>query len=63
MFTEFFRVESKAMREIGGTGLGLSLCQEIAQAHGGRIRLESTAGEGSTFVVELPYATERAEAA
>ena len=63
VFTEFFRVDSKAMREIGGTGLGLSLCQEIAQAHGGRIRLESTAGEGSTFVVELPHAAERAEAA
>jgi PAS domain S-box-containing protein len=63
VFTEFFRVESKAMREIGGTGLGLSLCQEIAEAHGGRIRLESTAGEGSTFVVELPHAAERAEAA
>jgi PAS domain S-box-containing protein len=63
VFTEFFRVDSKAMREIGGTGLGLSLCQEIAQAHGGGIRVESTAGEGSTFLVDLPHAAERAEAA
>jgi signal transduction histidine kinase len=63
VFTEFFRVDSKAMREIGGTGLGLSLCQEIAQAHGGRIRVESAVGQGATFIVELPHAEERAEAA
>ncbi len=37
-----------------GVGLGLALCRRIAEAHGGRIVAESTAGEGSTFTVSLP---------
>ncbi|MFH1438564.1 MAG: PAS domain S-box protein [Pseudomonadota bacterium] len=37
----------------GGTGLGLFIANKIAQAHGGRIKLESEEGEGSTFIVEL----------
>ena len=37
-----------------GTGLGLSLCQRIVDAHGGAIRVESAAGRGSTFHIELP---------
>jgi PAS domain S-box-containing protein len=43
-----------------GTGLGLPLCQRIVAAHGGRIRVTSAPGEGSTFAIELPL--ERADA-
>ncbi|MDA7978803.1 MAG: HAMP domain-containing histidine kinase [Pirellulales bacterium] len=38
----------------GGTGLGLSLAREIMEAHGGRIRVESTVGKGTAFTLKLP---------
>ncbi len=38
----------------GGTGLGLSTCREIVQAHKGRIRVESTLGKGTAFTIKLP---------
>ena len=37
-----------------GTGLGLAICQGIVDVHGGQIRLESTVGKGTTFVIRLP---------
>ena len=52
VFERFYRVDT--VRDRSGTGLGLSLCSEIAALHGGSIHVTSKLGEGSEFVVELP---------
>jgi two-component system phosphate regulon sensor histidine kinase PhoR len=50
----FYRVDVKRSRERGGTGLGLAIVKHIVNRHGGRLQVESKAGEGSTFTVVLP---------
>jgi signal transduction histidine kinase len=52
IFDRFFRVE--ASRSSEGNGLGLSLAQSIAKAHGGEITVESSIGKGSRFTITLP---------
>jgi signal transduction histidine kinase len=47
----------------GGTGLGLATCREIIEAHHGRIRVESTVGKGTAFIIKLPVAAKAAPVA
>lgn len=54
IFDRFYRVDKSRTRTTGGSGLGLSICQAIAAAHGGRIIVESKLDEGTTVSVELP---------
>lgn len=53
VFDRFYRVPSLNNR-IQGTGLGLFICRELIQAHGGQITLESLPGQGTTFRIALP---------
>lgn len=54
MFKRFFRVPGKNT-SVRGTGLGLYICRQIVQAHGGEISVESIYGQGTTFYILLPY--------
>jgi CheY-like chemotaxis protein len=54
IFEEFTQVDSSTTRNYGGTGLGLALVKKFAQMMGGNAWAESTAGEGSTFILEMP---------
>ncbi len=56
LFDRFFRGSASRQMKNPGTGLGLAISYEIVNRHQGRIDVESTPGEGSTFAVWLPAA-------
>jgi signal transduction histidine kinase len=54
LFTRFYQVARPDRPSQAGLGLGLFVCKELVTAHGGRIDVRSTEGEGTTFTVWLP---------
>lgn len=54
IFERFYRVDKSHSRQIKGTGLGLSIVKHSVMYHNGTIRVESTVGKGSSFIVEFP---------
>jgi signal transduction histidine kinase len=58
IFTRFYRVDRRLARESGGVGLGLSIVELVARAHGGSVSVRSVAGEGASFTLRLPSAVQ-----
>jgi signal transduction histidine kinase len=54
VFDRFWRGEKSRSRAGGGSGLGLAIAKQLVEAHGGRIHAESAAGQGATFVIDVP---------
>jgi len=54
IFDKFYRVDSSRSRHTGGRGLGLALTKAIIALHNGTIKVESTKGKGTTFILHIP---------
>ena len=55
LFERFNRVPNMPSRTHEGSGIGLALVNELVKLHGGSVRTESTVGQGSTFIVSIPF--------
>jgi len=62
LFQRFFRARNSTTREVGGTGLGLTITKSLITLHGGQITVESAPGAGTTFSFMLPTPTVPEEA-
>ena len=58
IFEPFYQVDSSSTRAFGGTGLGLTLAKAYVEAHGGRIWVDTSPGQGSTFTATFPVRVE-----
>ncbi len=59
IFDRFHQVDASTARENEGTGIGLALARELVLLHGGTITAESTPGQGSTFIICIPFSGEK----
>jgi signal transduction histidine kinase len=53
VFDRFYRVHKSRSKDLGGSGIGLSICQEIIKLHGGKINIKSKLGFGTSVSVYL----------
>jgi signal transduction histidine kinase len=58
IFDPFYRLEASRCRTTGGIGLGLAIVKTLTESMGGRVAVQSTLGEGSTFEIRFPLVTE-----
>ncbi len=58
VFEEYKQADTQIAAKYGGTGLGLSIVQQLVQLHGGAINIKSKEGEGTIFIVDIPYKTQ-----
>ena len=63
IFERFYRSSTAWRQAIGGLGMGLYIAQEVIKKHRGKISLESKEGEGTTFILELPFSSAQDETA
>ena len=55
IFNRFYRTDQARTRNNGGMGLGLAIAKEFVLAHSGNIEVDSHLGQGSTFIIKLPF--------
>jgi two-component system sensor histidine kinase ResE len=58
IFDRFYRAEDSEVQRVPGTGLGLAIVRSLIEMHGGRLKVESELGKGSTFTFNLPVVIE-----
>ena len=61
VFAPFSQADCSTTRRFGGTGLGLTICRQLAELMGGAISVESVPGQGSSFHLDLPFANSSAD--